>query len=278
MSLPREEYVEQAYFFKAMRERMLANLTAQELLPTLASELLSSTQLPMAVDFMATELRHTGNMHTAMSRLPHYFTPFQTFVIETAEAASGRFDMEIALAVLEREADYRTGDALPSALFLYQFECLARNRLGYDRGLKAIAADHGVFSPDWRQWLDYVRRQIGIIDFSDLIYVRSEYYAKDLQRRGLGLPPQEQVLFGEKEGKIAAANRGKDPMFMFSAFQRQLSYPAVPRAKLVDEQQLTWPDLIRRFERLEFRVKLLEEENKGGIDLTRLYGPGSLPD
>ena len=36
------------------------------------------------------------------------------------------------------------------------------------------------------------------------------------------MPP----LFAEKEGKIAKANRGRDPL-LFAALQRQLGYPEV---------------------------------------------------
>ena len=39
-------------------------------------------------------------------------------------------------------------------------------------------------------------------------------------------PPHE-PLFGEKEGKIAKASRGRDPLYLFAALQRQLGYPEV---------------------------------------------------
>ena len=39
------------------------------------------------------------------------------------------------------------------------------------------------------------------------------------------------ALFGEKEGKIAKANRGRDPLYLFAALQRQLGYPEVPRPR-----------------------------------------------
>ena len=77
------------------------------------------------------------------------------------------------------------------------------------------------------------------------------------------------ILFGEKEGRIAWANRGKDPLFFFAALQRQLGYPAIPRVKSVDRDAPSPALLARRLERLEMRVKLLEEEGRGGIDLTR---------
>ena len=45
------------------------------------------------------------------------------------------------------------------------------------------------------------------------------------------MPP----LFGEKEGKIAKASRGRDPLFLFAALQRQLGYPEVPRYRQVQD-------------------------------------------
>ena len=90
--------------------------------------------------------------------------------------------------------------------------------------------------------------------------------------------PNCPVLFGEKEGRIALANRAKDPLFLFAALQRHLGYPQVPRPKPVDETPALIPQLMRRVERLETRTKLLEEEQRGGIDITRFYNsPDALP-
>jgi hypothetical protein len=40
----------------------------------------------------------------------------------------------------------------------------------------------------------------------------------------------------------------------------------------VDDKLDLVPQLVRRVERLETRLKLLEEEQREGIDLTRFYG------
>jgi hypothetical protein len=85
------------------------------------------------------------------------------------------------------------------------------------------------------------------------------------------------VLFGEKEGRIALANRRKEPLFFFAALQRQLGYPIVPRPQPIDNTPDLLPQLMRRMERLEVRLKLIEEENKGGIDITRFYEGKALP-
>ena len=76
-------------------------------------------------------------------------------------------------------------------------------------------------------------------------------------------------LFGEKEGRIAWANRGKDPLYLFAALQRQLGYPVVPKPKRQQPQAESPALMARRIDRLELRVKLLEEETKDGIDLSQ---------
>jgi hypothetical protein len=266
MLLEREEYVEQAYFYRTLRERMQQDMSTQELLGTIRQEILSTTKLPMALDFMGTELRHTGGFGSAMARLAHYFTPYQTYVIREAEKEEGRFDFRIALEILEREAKYRADAGTRQGIFLYQFETLCRNRLGYDRGLEAVAGDPA-YDEGWREWILTVRRQVGIIDFADMIYVRSEYFR---QQRG---HPGKPILFGEKEGKIAFANRRKDPIYLFSALARHLGYPSVPRPRREEPTEKVLYALRRQLERLETRIKLVEEEIRGGINLARFYGP-----
>lgn len=264
MPLDREEYVEQAYFFRTLRERMQQSMSTQDLLDAVRQEILATTMLPFAIDFMAGELRLTGGFATAMARLPHYFTPFQSYVVSEAEKAEGRFDFRVALEILEREAEYRAKGPSPQGVFLFQFETICRNRLGYERGLDAVAGDP-VFDANWREWIITVRRQVGLVDFGDMIYVRSELYRKT---RGQAEKP---VLFGEKEGRIAMANRRKDPLYLFSALQRHLGYPAVPQPRPEDTQRYLVPALQRRIERLETRMGLLEEEQRGGINLPRYY-------
>lgn len=262
--LEREEYVEQAYFYRTLRERMQQGISTQELFEALRQELLSTTKLPLALDFMAGELRLTGGFATAMARLPHYFTPFQAFVIGEAERAEGFFDFRVALELLEREAEYRATGVSPQGIFLFQFEAICRNRLGYDRGLEAVAGDP-LYDAVWREWILMVRQQVGIIDLADLIYARSHYYQR-LRGESEKLP-----LFGEREGRIALANRGKDPLYLFSALARHLGYPAVPRPRSEAAPHQGLPALQRRLERLEQRMKLLEEEVRGGINLSRFY-------
>jgi hypothetical protein len=273
--LDREEYVEQAHFFRTLAERILENLPLQDLLAQLREELLATTRLPLAVGFLLDELKHAGTIHSAMARLPHYFTPFQTFVMRMAENDRGRFDYSTAIEVLRFEAQYKADNVTPQGLFLFQFETLSRNRLRYDHGLAAIADDPR-FDSAWREWILSVRRRLGMVDVADLIYVRSEHYRQrhesDPDKSDRPLPP---VLFGEKEGRIALANRRKDPLYLFAALQRHLGYPTVPRRRPVSDQGQMIANLIRKIDQLEMRVKLMEDDQRGGFDLTQFYQPPS---
>jgi hypothetical protein len=246
-------------------------MATQDLLVSVREELLSTTKLPMALDFLAGELKLHGVFAPGMKKLAHYFTPFQTFVVVEAESDRGKFDLTLALEILTREASYRAAGATPQGIFLYEFESICRNRLGYDRGLEAMAADP-LFDEAWREWILTVRRQVGLVDLADLIYVRSEHFARRSHQTH-DATPDKAVLFGQQEGKIARANRHRDPLLLFAALQRHLGYPEIPRRKPLDETPQIIPTLARRMERLEARLKLLEEEQKGGIDLTKFFGP-----
>jgi hypothetical protein len=271
-ALEREEYIEQAYFFRVLRERMETNLAAQDILERLHEEILSTTRLPYAIQFLATEMKHSGLLSSGFARLPHYFTAFQSFVIERTEIEGLRFGMETALLILEREAAYRANKPTPSGAFVYQFEVLSRNKLGYDEGLAAMASDP-LFDADWRAYVELVRRQGGTIEFADLVYLRSESYVREQQREDAQYQPPAPPLFGEKEGKIARANRGRDPLFLFAALQRQLGYPEVPRPKPRDDLAAKLATLQARYKELETRVKLVEAEVKGQVDLSQFGKP-----
>ena len=141
-----EEYVEQAYFFQTLRERMQQNMSTQDLLDAIRQEILATTMLPFAIDFMAGELRLTGGFATAMARLPHYFTPFQTYVVGEAEKAEGRFDFRIALEILQREAEYRAAGRLAAG----HLPLPVRDPLPQPPGLRPRAGGHGR-RPDLRR-------------------------------------------------------------------------------------------------------------------------------
>jgi hypothetical protein len=276
-ALDREEYIEQAYFFRVLRERMGSNLAAQDVLERIHQEVLATTRLPLAIQFLATELKHSGLLSSGFERLNHYFTPFQAFLIRKTEQEGLRVSMETVLLVLEREALYRAATPTPSGLFVYQFEVLSRNRLGYDEGLGSMA-DDPLYYPAWVDYLGLVRRQAGMVDFADLVYLRSEEYVREQRRNRPDYEPPVPALFGEKEGRIARANRGRDPLYLFAALQRQLGYPEVPRPKPRDDTAAKLETVFARLKELESRLKLVEGEQRGQIDLTELGRPDLLTD
>lgn len=269
--LDREEYVEQAYFFRVFRERLVDNLPAQEILQTVHEEILSTTRLPMAIEFLRGEVVLNGRLSAGLARLGHYFTPFQTFVMHQAEEDRSRFDQRTALEILQHEAEYRAAGATPAGLFVYQFESLSRNRLGYDRGMQAMAGDP-IYSQDgWSEWILEARLKLGSIDLTDLIYRHSAQYVVDRRRQGDDRPTANRILFGEKEGRIAKANRGKDPLYMFAALQRQLEYPTVPRPARETAGDPPVSQLLAKLSQLEKRLQLVEAEQRGAVDLSQFY-------
>jgi hypothetical protein len=265
--LDREEHIEQAYFFRTMRERVEEKSPTQEILDRIHEEILTTTRLPMAIQFLATELKHTGQLSSGFARLPHYFTPFQAFVIRQTEEDKLRFSLEIGLLILEREATYRAEKPTMPGLFVYQFEAISRNRLGYDPGLTCMREDF-FYDAEWKAYIELVRRQVGAVDFADLVYLRSDLYVLEQRRKEPDYVPPLPPLFGEKEGKIARANRGRDPLYLFAALQRQLAYPEVPRARGKDDPLTQFQDLRAKIKVLETRLKLVEGETRGRVDLS----------
>ena len=262
--LDRDEYVEQAFFFSTFRERIETDVPTQDALAVLRAEVLAATKLPIAIDFMMIEIKHSGLISPAMSQLKHYFTPFQAYVIHKSEESCGKFDFRIALRVLENEAKYRSESPTPQGLFFYEFETLCRNKLGYEDGLTAISRDP-IYDEDWQSWIISLHNDLGVIDFAEMIYLRSEFCVQKLQE------PTVPILFSEREGRIAHATIGRDPVYLFSALSRHLSYPEVPRLQRAVEGENLIPQLKRRIEHLENRLILLEEELRGGINLNRFF-------
>ncbi len=265
--LDREEYIEQAYFFNSFRERLIDGLTSQDILASVGEELLSTTKLPLAASFLRTEMKGTGLMGPAMNRISHYFTPFQAHVVSQAEHDSSRFSMDQALLVLAREAKFKAENPALAALFVFQFEALSRNRLGYTQGLGAMARDP-FYSEDWHDYIMTLRARLGDVDFADLIYVRSELFATERRRQNPEFVPKFPILFGDKEGRIARANRGRDPLYLFSALQRQLGYPEVPRPRRPDELESRIVHLEQRVALLENRLKIAESDLQQEADLS----------
>ena len=191
---------------------------------------------------------------------------------QAEEETKSRFDQFMALEILQREADFRANNPSPQGLFIYQFECLSRNRLGYIDGLNALAGDP-LYDDAWREWFGMLRRELGTSDFADLLYYRSEQYVVD--RRRANQDPNFNVpyttLFGIREGRIAKAHRKKDPLYMFAALQRHLGYPGVPKVKSKSDRPVIHPVLEQRLQQIEQSLKLVQAELKGGVDLSKFF-------
>ena len=268
--LDQAEYIEQGHLFQLLRERLSDGLPMQDSLSQARYELLTTTKLPMAIDYLLTELKHSGLMSVAMQKMGHYFTPFQSFLVSQAEEEAGRFEMSAALQILESESKYRIQEATPQGLFFYHFETLCRNRLNYDKGLTAISGD-SMYDQDWQKWILRLRAQIGLVDTADLLFLASDDYREKLIAAREPLTGKGPFLFGVREGRIAWGNRHKEPLFLFAAMQRHLGYPKVPRPQVAKQNPDIIPQLARRIERLELRIKMMEEEQRGGLDLTKFY-------
>ncbi len=268
----RDECIEQAYFFRTLRERVQSENAAQDVLASIAEEVLATTRLPMAVQFLASEMRHSGQLASGFAKLPHYFTPFQRFVVKQSDEDKRKFPFLTALQVLEREATYKAGTPTHPGLFVYQFEAITRNRLGYTDGLVAMS-EEPFFPADWQENANIVRRQVGIVEFAELVYLRSVQYVADRKRDNPEYVPSLLPLFAEKEGKIAKASRGRDPLFLFAALQRQLGYPEVPKPSNKDEAGVKVEQLEKKLRDMDTRIRILEAEARGTFDPTQFGKP-----
>ena len=125
----------------------------------------------------------------------------------------------------------------------------------------------------WSDWIMRARLQLGAVDFADLMYLFSEEFVNERRRLSgdATFQPSQAILFGAKEGRIAKANRGKDPLYMFAALQRHLGYPAVPRVRPQFGAEKEIPALQAKLAQLEKRLHLIESELKGNLDLSQFY-------
>ena len=70
MPLPREEYVEQAYFFRTLRERMQQSMSTQELLEAVKQELLHACRQALPAHKVPSLLRFVPSLElTAAGKL-----------------------------------------------------------------------------------------------------------------------------------------------------------------------------------------------------------------
>ena len=66
-------------------------------------------------------------------------------------------------------------------------------------------------------------------------------------------------------------------MYLFAALQRQLNYPEVPRPRQADNISAKLDVLKARLRELDARLKLVEGELRGQVDLSQFGKPEFLP-
>jgi hypothetical protein len=111
-----------------------------------------------------------------------------------------------------------------------------------------------------------IRAQLGMMDLAQLVYLRSDAYVQSRRQHDAEYTPPLPVLFGAKEGRIAFANRDRDPNYFFGALQRQLGFPEVPRPPKISEQAKELDELKRKVKQLESKLRILEGEVLGKTD------------
>ena len=204
-----------------------------------------------------------------MVRISHYFTPFQAHVISQAESDMSRFAMDQALLVLEREAKFKAEGPSLTALFVFQFEALSRNRLGYTRGLAAMAADP-LYPDVWSDYILTLGARLGDVDFADLIFVRSEQFVAERRRHQPRLTSPSSPRFSARRrarslAPIAAAIRCTySPPFTASLATRGST------ASAPDELEARVALLEQRIVMLENRMKFAENDIQHDVDLAQV--------
>ncbi|MBL8797911.1 MAG: hypothetical protein JNM56_28695, partial [Planctomycetia bacterium] len=121
-------------------------------------------------------------------------------------------------------------------------------------------------------------RQGGTIELAEMIYLHSASWISEQRRRDVDYEPNHVPLFGDKEGRIAQANRQRDPLYLFAALQRQLGYPEAPRPKPRDDLAAKFEALQVKLREWEARIKLLEGEMRGQVDWSQFGKPDLLDD
>ena len=98
------------------------------------------------------------------------------------------------------------------------------------------------------------------------------------RRQNPDYEPPVPPLFGEKEGKIAKASRGRDPLYLFAALQRQLGYPEVPRLQARDDASDEDGDDRGETARTGDAAEAGRGRTRGNIDLSQFGKPDLLTD
>ena len=175
--------------------------------------------------------------------------------MQQTEDERKQFTLRSDFSSLSARGGYRAAQPTQPGLFVYHFRSARPQSLGYDEGLTAMRGDP-FYDPDWRDFLALVQapdrrgrfRRYRV--FALAVLCAGSAVVGRLCSAGLALVWRE-------EGKIAKANRGRDPLYLFAALQRQLGYPEVPRSKPKD-------DVGSRIEALKVKIRAGNPPEAGG--------------
>ena len=271
--LDREEYIEQAYFFRASASGSPTTCRPRTSSPRLHEELLTTTRLPYAVQFLAAEIKHTGPARQRVREAAALLHPFQAFVIRQAEEEKQRFPMADGAAGAGTRGRVPGRAADQPGLFVYQFETIARNRLGYIDGLAAMAADP-LYDADWRATSTSSAGRSATSTSRDLVYLRSELYVTEQRRANPAYEPSRAAALRREGGEDRQGQPRPRPAV---PVRRAAAATRLPRGAAVtqrdDGKTRSWSKIETKLRELETRLKLAEGELRGNIDLSQFGKP-----
>ena len=137
--LDHDEYVEQAHFFRTLGERLPQNMPLQDLLlscRTRSWRPRSCLRVGVSARRAETFRRDRRGDGEAAALFHARSRPTSCRRRKTSEVVLTCGWLSNCCAC---EAEYLARGATRQGMFMYQFECLCRNRLRYERGLDAMA-------------------------------------------------------------------------------------------------------------------------------------------
>ena len=126
-----------------------------------------------------------------------------------------------------------------------------------------------MYDANWQDYVLLVRRQLGAVEFCDLVYLRSEYYVVDQRRQNADYePPVAAALRREgRQDRQGQPRPGSAVSVRRPAAPARLSGGAALQAARRHGAKLA--ALVQKVKDLETRIKLVEGEVKGHVDLSQ---------
>ena len=122
-----------------------------------------------------------------------------------------RFSMEQALLILEREAKYKSENPARRPVH-FPVRVSVAKPAGLHPGTGAAMSADPLYTEDWRDYILMLQTRLGDVDFAKPHPSYYAHFVKERRKTNPEFEPKYPTLFGEREGKIARANRGRDPV------------------------------------------------------------------